>query len=797
MDSQESQGIIEKPTIVMKTILNADESFHQMTIRNLSENVTALGTLLSNLRIDLGAQTVISTELESKLEGLLSAVSYLESGSGPLATTDDVTMFKSGITDSMNNIFRLITDMESKIHSKISNHMKEIEIKNSTLDNIVTSRQSHMLTQMSNLAKEVDLKAIEDRFNYDIQSHSARIQALQVCAKINEQLILEFKQRMSLSTFVRIASLRQRSLYRKAISMWTRHLESVDKIRLRCNTRKFMMRKIVIRCWYSKKVAALKKWRDYANWLKSIENRHEQALRILLKIIRNHMCGPLRDSFHIWRRRVIASASFDQSHHSDQAPTNPYIHDTAKYSKHSTEISTSVHFCTLLQSFKDDKDGAIEVLANEIMNIRNIEFPKIIRDISETQAQIMAEVDASLKREMSDIKCMFLDFKDRILTRIDALYSDVMYTKSRADEAQNLIEFSMNKNDIIERTLHDRIQALLAINASIETESRKTKDELKECQQKISQIEFKEKNNQDMLRKLSEKISQIDSFKQEIHHDFIESSEQNKEIISKLYTEMTSKELSHKKLLDDVSDLRNDVIQQKIKSNESFDELHKILHSYGISEPKFDEIIKYGALHENISKEKNYVIPINCIFEISSFDVDVPTIIAAFAHDYAEWIAYHSDQLSLKLTVVCRNANEAVDTEDETEERRQNLVARFKKKIYEELDNLHPGVGSNRLEARTFYISRVIDAIETALSKHNQVFIPGSTRLGRVRSTIATCVACDRPLSRKTTRRQADSQQSEEKETKIINRSKTIAVGDETQKYIMRSGFKFPLKKSI
>lgn len=76
------------------------------------------------------------------------------------------------------------------------------------------------------------------------------------------------------------------------------------------------------------------------------------------------------------------------------------------------------------------------------------------------------------------------------------------------------------------------------------------------------------------------------------------------------------------------------------------------------------------------------------------------------------------------------------------------------------MSEANPDAGSIRLEARTRYIGRVIDTIDAALSKHDQVFIPASTRLGRVKASIPTCVACDRPLTTKG-RRNSDIERSE------------------------------------
>lgn len=65
---------------------------------------------------------------------------------------------------------------------------------------------------------------------------------------------------------------------------------------------------------------------------------------------------------------------------------------------------------------------------------------------------------------------------------------------------------------------------------------------------------------------------------------------------------------------------------------------------------------------------------------------------------------------------------------------------------------------SIRLEARNIYVARTMEAIETALSKYDQIAIPSTTRLGRVTQKMQTCVACDRPLSRRSGRPLSDEE---------------------------------------
>ncbi len=87
----------------------------------------------------------------------------------------------------------------------------------------------------------------------------------------------------------------------------------------------------------------------------------------------------------------------------------------------------------------------------------------------------------------------------------------------------------------------------------------------------------------------------------------------------------------------------------------------------------------------------------------------------------------------------------------------------FKEELNSALDQAYPGAGAIRLEARTRFLGRVVDAIDAALSKHDHVFIPASTRLGRIRASVPTCVACDRPLTSKC-RKLPEIEKSEKKE---------------------------------
>jgi hypothetical protein len=155
--------------------------------------------------------------------------------------------------------------------------------------------------------------------------------------------------------------------------------------------------------------------------------------------------------------------------------------------------------------------------------------------------------------------------------------------------------------------------------------------------------------------------------------------------------------------------------------------------------------------------------------------IDVPAEIAAFAHGYANWIAYQADHESLLRLIAGTNPDEHIYAEDDTIARRKSLLDELKSKLSAELERAaYRGVvdsldGSTRglglrWEARAIFVARVLDATKAALSKHDQILLPSSTRLGRTKPSsvsVTVCVACDRPMRKNRSLIQKDQQKQE------------------------------------
>lgn len=116
----------------------------------------------------------------------------------------------------------------------------------------------------------------------------------------------------------------------------------------------------------------------------------------------------------------------------------------------------------------------------------------------------------------------------------------------------------------------------------------------------------------------------------------------------------------------------------------------------------------------------------------------------------------------------------------------------FKTNLVEALGDAFPNAGSIRSEARSIYSARLLEAIITALSKHDHVFVPTSTSLGRGRTSTPTCMACDRPLTSKGRRGCSDTgRSSTDVFTKGTHRPNLSIQNNEAKGFVMRGGFKF------
>ena len=150
--------------------------------------------------------------------------------------------------------------------------------------------------------------------------------------------------------------------------------------------------------------------------------------------------------------------------------------------------------------------------------------------------------------------------------------------------------------------------------------------------------------------------------------------------------------------------------------------------------------------------------------------------LASIAQSVTALIATQTDQEAVR-SLLKGTAGDDVSPESLTE-KSQRLVAKFIEDVKKVVENLSPETGSIRLEAREKFFSQFEKALQTFMSKHDQVLIVGGSRYGKIK--IPCCIACDRPLLNKVREMNAVNEvkipRSETGGVQIFNNQKPIKI---------------------
>lgn len=119
--------------------------------------------------------------------------------------------------------------------------------------------------------------------------------------------------------------------------------------------------------------------------------------------------------------------------------------------------------------------------------------------------------------------------------------------------------------------------------------------------------------------------------------------------------------------------------------------------------------------------------------------------IAQLAQSAAALYAEMIDTEVIKRTL--RGKADEVSYDESIDAKRQQLLDDAINDVRRQVQQRYGQPGMNRLEARDFFLRKYAQALQLAMSKFDQVMVPGQSRLGRIK--IPTCIACDRPLLNK------------------------------------------------
>ena len=653
-------------------------------LSELKKDAIALKGIVRQLQEDLNYEIVQNTDMESRLENLNKAFITLECDHGIGGSVYSALQGQRELSQKkLDGLHQTIKDVESSIKaevdSKQNQKLQEMKKWFNDLDTMVRNRQSQFNSKIASFAKSSEVVSLEENVNSELHDQIHRIHLLENTFIRHEDVVLRFQQLSSMQCFRKIHHLWKIRAMKRMWRKWHGYNNKIVQENGRVAHRMKTMRKLLVRTWFAQKARAWNKWQGFIERQHRIEAKRLLAIKLISNKVELAVVEPTRISFNRWRRNIVALKIHDvnmksitaHDHNTASLPMNQVFESIISADRQSDQYNLSV----LLESFNSDKDGAILILAQEINNIRTFDIKKVYRQMDShiEQAKMYTEETSSLG--LSRLETDMLTIERKSKDSFNEMSMQLPEIKSDIAEMRNSLHGAINRVKVIEQTHRDRIELLFEGKEAMEEEISTLGTKLNNSHKSIQSLQYDSNRCQSTVNILLQKMNDVESYLTS-HTESIENEiNQMKDQIGEINTHMRCCNAQTSKLNDSLIETKNDVIQGKIASSLGLKDVHEILNSHGVHKPQWRTIIENGGFYESHAKEKNYVTPINVISD-GERDIDIPSTLASFAHDYAAWIAFEADHNALKLVVIGKNPDLCNSMEVETEDRRRILVER-------------------------------------------------------------------------------------------------------------------------
>ena len=561
------------------------------------------------------------------------------------------------------------------------------------------------------------------------------------------------------------------------------------------------------------------KWVEFVESQKRAEARKRAAIELTQQQITRSMTKHIQRAFVHWRRVVLidkissgGSGADIQCQQSGSIPSGAPQSDLP----------------LVLERLKTDAHGSAQALAKEIHNLRQHDIGQLRADWDTEKAVQAERIDGMTKSSLDLLTARQDKFEGCVQSTVNELSTEIPSIQSKLADLQSVhstfaesttsaqslhseqLDILSDRNDLLDERLKQLESRLIRADEHI----RSLEEDRAKSDQAISSLQRQMKVSERQHEDADAKIQSI------VHRFAMENAE--------LRQRLETAENDNGALSGELQSTRATLEKQRSSTQSALDRIRDVLGAHGIRKPKLIKMIQLCALYETTAKEKNYVVSIDTVFDGNNA-ANLPGNIAAFAHDYALWIAYQADHEVLQRAVARTQSNEQdlVYADDDLGPRRLELLEGLKSDLCLALEAVHPDAGLPKLEARSRFVNRLMEATDSALSKHDQIVIETNSRMGKLRSSrksVPVCVACDRPLqSRRRANgdgtgaaagdqeaRQGRNMSSDTPELMVgsstasrlatmdvrtpkRSNQRPIPAIDESKAYTMRCGFKIPL----
>ena len=741
---------------------NRDSS---VPLRQVRKDLETLKTTVQQIQQDHSHDAATSSHVDESILSLKGQMMTLQRDLSSCATRKQLKQVEESIQRLKANTERIVTDSQAAFRTDIDDCVEgklgEIQRWFKELEVLTKQRQATLDARMASVAMSGDLVVLQSTVERDTADMNKRLDAIGHTADTVTVALIHVRINMSLAALTRLRRSATLRLLRRAWKSWGVWLKESNEAKKRFLVQSRLTRKVLTQIMLRRKHIGFARWVKFVESQKKAEACKRAAIELLQQKISSSMAQPIQRAFVHWRRfvlidkiSVVGTSIMPAPMASSTVPRTsvPDFNgsDLQDSGGLSDDYSSQSDLSLVLDRLKNDAHGSAQALAQEIRNLRERDIDQLRLDWNGEKAVQEERIAAATKSLQDQLTTRQDGFEGRIQSTVQELSKGIPTIQSKVDDLQSSHTAHSEKTSAAEKHHAQQLDILSERNNLLDERLGQLESRLTRTDEHVRSLEEdKTKSNEvidSLLRRLKASEQRYDGAASKMQSIVRRFAEENTELRQRLeVAENKNRELS-----EELQSTQATLDKHRARNQNSLDGIRSVLDAHGIPKPKLVKMIQLCVLYEKSAKEKNYVVCIDTVFD-GNDPADLPGNIAAFAHDYALWIAYQADHEVLQRAIARSQSSQhdLAYADDDLGPRRLELLEGLKSDLCLALETVHPDAGLLKLEARSRFINRLMEATDSALSKHDQIVIETNSRIGKMRSSsksVPVCVACDRPL---------------------------------------------------
>ena len=762
----------------------------------ITKSLREIKSSIRRLQQDRDLNYVNSLELDEGIKALKDTLFEVQQKLSSSASIDQMQVLHQSLHDKYGQIELHLQEFKSSFHDeiegKVSQNLSEVKSLFNDLETMVAKRQANLEQRVASCAREYDVAEFRESIESEVNSLMQKASFLDDTARAQGKTLVMLQQKNAIAMLHRSYTNWKQNALMNGLSRWKEVVKQQVEYEEGKESQKRLVRKILTNIMSRRKRFGFERWIRYRDWHRKTERLKLKASSLICEQFAIYLSIPKTKAFNKWRQLTLLDKMKNIRESEVEAEAEDTVqNETGDPTSSAPYVTTSQRKPTLclnsiLDSFKGDIHGATYALAAEIESIKSHDIASLREDWHNENQRLMSNIRTTMDEVIHKVEDTSEMFQETVNERVDSCANDLPILQSNVQALSEHFDSSRAEFKSMEESHVKKIETLFDQDQQMETRLDSVEGQAETSACEIASLFEQQAKSNDSIQQLRDTIAENEARREEERTMFQNALNHFGDELLKTKVTLGHTKVRVETLEKELKETAAELIHTQDTCQFEHNMVQRQIHHPGIPQPRLDRIINVGHAYETLAKEKSYVLGINVIATLRitmkdkmkrsgestrvEEEVDLPSEIVAFAHDYAAWVAYQSDHESLMRLVAGTNPDEQVYAEDDLMSRRKDLCAELKKELGTLLEKASSystvldksgkkdpssstrGMGL-RWEARAIFLARVADATEAALSKHDQILLPASTRLGKLSArplsaNVTVCVACDRPMRR-------------------------------------------------